>query len=110
MGWLLRKKIDGGQSIQRGSSRPERSVTGLIRSAAPRAGGAQARAMHRAAQPIPRLRGMHQEQRGRTSRLAPQFHNASRPHPGRDVSFLGSDGIGVDRGGGQLRMAEPSLQ
>ncbi len=81
-----------------------------ICSAAPRAGGAQARAMRRAAQPIPRLRGMHPEQRGRASRLALQFQDASRPHPRRNVSFFGSDGVRVDRGGGELRMPEPSLQ
>ena len=78
--------------------------------AAPRGGGAQARASAKAAQPIPRLRGMHPEQRGRASRLALQFQDASRPHPRRDVSFLRPDGVRVDRGGGELRMPEPALQ
>src|ERR1017187_2049243 len=35
---------------------------------------------------------------------------SSRPHPCRDVAFLWPHGIGVDGGGGELRMAEPALQ
>jgi hypothetical protein len=50
------------------------------------------------------------EQRGRASRLAPQFQDASRPHARRDVSFFGPDGVRVDRGGGELRMPEPALR
>ncbi len=34
----------------------------------------------------------------------------SRPHPRRDVSFLRPDGVRVDRGGGELRVSQPSLQ
>jgi hypothetical protein len=52
----------------------------------PRAGGAQARAMCRAAQPIPRLRGMNPEQRGRASRLAHRF--AFRTHQDHPVRAL----------------------
>ena len=39
----------------------------------------------------------------------PEF-TLSRPHPRRDVSFLGPHGIGIDRGSGELRVPEPALQ
>lgn len=45
-----------------------------------------------------------------TGRSGSVTRRGSRPHPRRDVSFFGSDGVGVDRGGGELRVAQPSLQ
>lgn len=45
-----------------------------------------------------------------TGRSGSVTRRGSRPHPRGDVSFFGSDGVRVDRGGGELRMPEPALQ